>query len=369
MDSLSVKKLLEINARKLELIEHSSDGFFSDEYLPVIKSVAGWFNSLPLSLEIYEEPGGAFRCTVESMYFILRQAKDAIFTAELNSEQRRILEPQYKQAAFLAAVSSWLDEPFRHYEIVCNDRIYNPIISGGLTKHLNGLTFFEIQKKESPLTVSNKRTLLMASQVIFSNIDKLDPVVQEALYAAINTDRTPHGNESVLQKVVRKGLAQAEELERGAKRLLVKPEERKVTSAEMMTRSVASDDIDFTKNGDDADQPKPASKPKAVKTDKNVEFEKKQISLPLSQSELPEMPTQWKELFAAMAEDIRLGKKKKEETEWLDSGLLIPKNFFLGYGKSVATCVETLRNLNIIVLTQAKHAVIVKSLGELLVPE
>ena len=64
------------------------------------------------------EPGGAFRATVESTFYAMRLAGGQKFAADLTSDKRRRLEPQYNYAVFLAAACSSLDEPCRHFEFV-----------------------------------------------------------------------------------------------------------------------------------------------------------------------------------------------------------------------------------------------------------
>lgn len=361
MHLLSSEQLFQQNEKKIELIRNSSSGDFQKDWLPVMRSVSFWFNSAPLSPHLYDEPGGAFRCCVESAFFSLRLAKDAIFTSELTSEKRRVLEPQYHFATFLAAMFSWIDEPFRYYIFSLKNIEFNPIAHNSITAFSKASMMLDIRLKEDPLSESRQRTILMASTMLLPYLEKLSPLVQDSLYASINPDRRPQGSESVLQRVVRKGLAQAEELERRNKVLQITVVDRPVTSANLMEQ--AADDLLPAKNVvEEHEKEKVVEQPVVVKQAVSKSSE------PLEQLNIPGIPNQFQELFSALADDIKNGRKKAAEAEWIQSGLLIPANFFSGYGKAVTQYVETLKQMKIIVGTQGRNVLIIPSVGELLLP-
>lgn len=355
MKTLSVEDLFKRNQSKLELIEFSCEGEYSKEYLPSIRALAQWFNALPLNPSIYDEPGGAFRCAIESCYFVMRQAKSTIFTSDLTSESRRLLEPQYKYAAFLAALASWVDEPFRHFQVLVGAKEFNPVDGLDLSTTLGKEAEYVLRNREV-LASSSRRTVAFASALLKEPIKRLSPTVQDALFNSINADRRPSANEIVLQRVVRKGLDQAEDLERRDKKLKHEPLNRDVSSAKFMESSSQ----DLQPSSDEQEQsPLNTVEPKS---EKNVAQ-----SLPGIET-IPEISRQLKELLSALAEDIQSGDKKIEETEWITSGLLIPKNFLSGYGKSLQMVLAALQKEKVIVSADTKHVVIDVPFGQLLSP-
>lgn len=353
MKTISANELFKINQSKLELVEFSCEGDFAKDYLPSILGLAQWFNALPLNPYIYDEPGGAFRCAIESCYFVMRQAKSTIFTSDLTSESRRLLEPQYKYAAFLAALASWVDEPFRHFEVIVDSKEFNPVDGVNLSTVLGKRTEVSLRNRDV-LALSSRRTVAFASALLKEPIKRLSPTVQDALFNSINADRRPSANEIVLQRVVRKGLDQAEELERRDKKLKHQPLEREVSSAKFMENS--SQDVRPTSE-DQTTAPIIESK-----AEKNTPQSLPGIEM------IPEISRQNKELLSALAEDIQSGHKKIEETEWSATGLLIPKNFLSGYGKSLQIVLASLQKEKVIVSADTKVVVIDAAFGQLLAP-
>lgn len=353
MNSMKVESLLALNVKKLELIEFACEGDYAKEYLPLIKSLAKWFNGLPLNQDIYDEPGGAFRCAIESCYFVMRQAKSTMFTSELTSDKRRDLEPQYKYAAFLAALTSWVDEPFRHFDVALENGNFNPVHGIDLTTALGKASEFNLINREV-LPPSSRRTVAFANKILIEPMKRLNPIVQDALYNSINADRRPSASEIVLQRVVRKGLDQAEDLERRDKKLKHEPSNRDVSSAQFMKSSVE----------DDASPKEPTSTPQAPAKTKDVGIPQ---SLPGIDA-IPEISRQMKELLSALAEDIQNGNKKIEDTEWISTGLMLPKSFLTGYGKALQIVLSSLQQEKVIVSADSKNVVIAPIFGQLLSP-
>ena len=371
MKILNIDDLLKSNSKKIDLIRYSTDGNFDRDIYPVILKIASWFNSLPLNSVFFDEPGGAFRCCIESAYFVMRQAKATIFTSDLTSDVRRELEPQYQFAAFLAGIVSWVDEPFRHYDLTVGERDFNPTVHGDFTQFLNNDSIFEIKNKPTPLSESRQRTILLSSAMILPLMEKMAPKVQDALIGAINPERRPQNSESVIQRVVRKGLSQAEESERKSKQLFAKPVDRDVSTANMI-KQIADENHDSSlglsqtiANNDKKATDGVPSESKQTLQDK---FEEKQSRLALDSTTLPKMPKQYQELLAALAQDIRSKKLSSDLASWTQTGLLIPKKFFSNYGKAINQVIEDLRKAEVITGNTSTHVVICPSVGEMLHP-
>ena len=107
---LRPKRLLTTHQKRIELVRQcaneSTEAEFERKWLSVLRRCASWFSSMPLTPELHREPGGAFRATIESTFYAMRLAGGQKFAADLTSDKRRRLEPQYNYAVFLAAACS-----------------------------------------------------------------------------------------------------------------------------------------------------------------------------------------------------------------------------------------------------------------------
>jgi conjugal transfer pilus assembly protein TraI len=229
--------LIAQHGRRVDLIAQCanevSKSDFDRRWLSVLRSCAGWFSSLPLRPDLYREPGGAFRCTVETAFYSMRLAGGQKFGTSLPSEKRRRVEPQYNYAVFLAAVCSRLDEPYRHF-VIERDRdqqAWNPSVHGAAGAWLAG-SEYRVTRREHPLSVERMRTGMLAQILVGSDLlSGLDGEVLSDLFGAINPNMQPLGTESVLHKVVRQGVSTADEFDRKAQRAVFAPVQFDVPSA------------------------------------------------------------------------------------------------------------------------------------------
>ncbi|MEM5440379.1 TraI domain-containing protein [Paraburkholderia diazotrophica] len=223
--------------RRVDLIAQCanevSKADFERRWMSVLRSCAGWFSSLPLRPDLYREPGGAFRCTVETAFYAMRLAGGQKFGTSLPSEKRRRVEPQYNYAVFLAAVCSRLDEPYRHF-VIERDRdqqAWNPSVHGAAGAWLAG-SEYRVSRRDQPLAVERMRTGMLAQILVGSDLlSGLDGEVLSDLFGAINPNMQPLGAESVLHKVVRQGVSTADEFDRKAQRAVFAPVKFDVPSA------------------------------------------------------------------------------------------------------------------------------------------
>jgi conjugal transfer pilus assembly protein TraI len=234
---LTIHALIAQHERRVDLIAQCanevSKADFERRWLSVLRSCAGWFSSLPLRPDLYREPGGAFRCTVETAFYAMRLAGGQKFGTSLPSEKRRRVEPQYNYAVFLAAVCSRLDEPYRHFVIErdTDQQAWNPSVHGAAGAWLAG-SDYRVSRREQPLPVERMRTGMLAQILVGSDLlSGLDGEVLSDLFGAINPNMQPLGAESVLHKVVRQGVSTADEFDRKAQRAVFAPVQFDVPSA------------------------------------------------------------------------------------------------------------------------------------------
>ncbi|NIE81862.1 MULTISPECIES: TraI domain-containing protein [unclassified Burkholderia] len=231
-------ELLHRNERRIELIaqcaNESPRAEFDRKWMVLIRRCADWFSSVPLSPELYREPSGGFRWTVETAFYAMRLAGGLKFGSNLPSERRRRIEPQYSYGVFLAAICSGLDEPFRHFEVErASDRqVWNPSVHGALGPWLAGASY-RVARRPAPLPVERMRTGVLAHALVGTELlSGLDGEVQAEIFGAINPASSPLGGvESLTHKVVRQAVATAAEFDRKAQRAVFEPVTFAVPSA------------------------------------------------------------------------------------------------------------------------------------------
>lgn len=232
-----LQELVSLHQRRVDLIEQCANearkSEFERRWLAIIVRCAQWFSTVPLNPDIYREPGGAFRCTVETAFYAMRLAGGQKFGTNLPSEQRRRVEPQYNYSVFLAAVCSGLDEPYRHFAIVRDsDRAeWNPSVHGAAAPWL-GDAPYHVHRRQAPFPVQRMRTGMLAQILVGQELlTDLDPAVLADLSGAINPEMQPQGAESLVHKVVRQAVTVAADFGRKAQQGVFAPVQFTVPSA------------------------------------------------------------------------------------------------------------------------------------------
>ncbi|WP_185646565.1 TraI domain-containing protein [Burkholderia sp. Bp9143] len=225
------------NERRIDLIAQCanevSQADFDRKWRTLVHRCADWFSSVPLSPELYREPGGAFRCTIETAFYAMRLAGGQKFGTNLPSERRRRIEPQYNYGVFLAAICSWLDEPYRHFEVVreADQLVWNPSIHGPAGPWL-GDQPYRVTRRAAPLAVERMRTGMLAQALVGSGLlSGLDAEVLAEVFGAMNPTASPVGVESLTHRVVRQAISTAAEFDRKAQRGVFEPVKFAVPSA------------------------------------------------------------------------------------------------------------------------------------------
>ncbi|RQS11603.1 TraI domain-containing protein [Burkholderia sp. Bp8998] len=225
------------NDRRIDLIAQCanevSKAEFDRKWLTLVHRCADWFSSIPLNSDLYREPGGAFRCTIETAFYAMRLAGGQKFGTNLPSERRRRIEPQYNYGVFLAAICSWLDEPYRHFEVVreADQLVWNPSIHGPAGPWL-GDHPYRVTRRAAPLAVERMRTGMLAQALVGSELlAGLDAEVLAEVFGSINPTASPVGVESLTHRVVRQAISTAAEFDRKAQRGVFEPVKFAVPSA------------------------------------------------------------------------------------------------------------------------------------------
>ncbi|MFM0630285.1 TraI domain-containing protein [Paraburkholderia xenovorans] len=229
--------LLATHGKRIELVRQcaneSTDAEFERKWLSVLRRCAAWFSSMPLTPELHAEPGGAFRATIESTFYAMRLAGGQKFAADMTSDKRRRLEPQYIYAVFLAAACSSLDEPCRHFELVraADHMPWSPAAHGAFGNWIGDGDYL-VQRRAASLKGERMRTAMFAQTVITPELlSGLDSAVLADLFGAINPEKSPQGFEALVHKVVRQAMDVSVEFERKAQRGVFAPVKFDVPSA------------------------------------------------------------------------------------------------------------------------------------------
>ncbi|WP_321794783.1 TraI domain-containing protein [Caballeronia sp. J97] len=236
-EPIAVEALFTAHQKRIELVRQcaneSTETEFARKWVAVLRRCAKWFSSMPLTPELHCEPGGAFRATIESTFYAMRLAGGQKFAADLTSDKRRKLEPQYNYAVFLAAACSLLDEPFRHFEFVRqSDREkWNPAAHGAFGAWI-GAGQYAVERRVAPLRNERMRTAMFAQTVTTPELlEGLDTAVLSDLFNAINPERSPQGFEALVHKVVRQAMDVSVDFEQKAQRAVFAPVKFDVPSA------------------------------------------------------------------------------------------------------------------------------------------
>lgn len=233
----SADELLSVHRKRIELIRQcaneSSETEFQRKWFSVLYRCAQWFSTVPLTPELHREPGGAFRATIETAFYALRLAGGQKFAADLTSEKRRRLEPQYNYGVFLSAVCSALDEPCRHFVIarVSDHADWHPAGHGPLGPWLGNVEY-TVQRRPEAMKPERMRTATYAQMIVGRDLlEGLDPPVLGDMFGAINPDKVPQGLETLLHQVVRKAIDVSVGFERKAQQGVFAPVKFDVPSA------------------------------------------------------------------------------------------------------------------------------------------
>ncbi|WP_231908286.1 TraI domain-containing protein [Cupriavidus sp. USMAHM13] len=414
----SADAMLAQHAGRLDLIRQYANEAdatdFERKWQSVLRGCAQWFSTMPLRPDEHAESGGAFRASVETAYYAMRLSGGQKFAANESSERRRLLEPQYLYALFLAACCTWLDEPCRHFHFhrEPDGEAWNPAAHGAFNVWLGDATY-RVIRREASAPVQRMRTALLAHAILGSDrLGWLDPIVQNDLFGAIQPEGRPIGNESLLHRLVRQAVEVTGDFERKARRAAfaldttpappasqveatatsevarreapapapaatAKPPTSELpagpnAAAGLTAMFAATEPRQDTGNGATAQAPAPAPSPKA-----NVTPSVPLDTLRSPRREAPDRAADpfaevlsgasnlMRDFFRALTQDVAAG---KVQVAWGDRGLTLSKRSLASYGITSETLIEHLRKLNLLASVQGSEIVLVERVGVLVSP-
>jgi conjugal transfer pilus assembly protein TraI len=407
-----------LHAKRIDLVRQCANEMraedFQRKWLAVLERCAGWFSSAPLRPEQHAEPGGAFRGTVEIAFYAMRLAGGQKFAADLTSEKRRRLEPQYNYAVFLAAVCSWLDEPYRHFRFERqSDRLeWNAAAHGAFGQWL-GADQYRVYRREAALPVERMRTAVLAQLVIGQDLlGPLDGSVLTDLFGAINPAPMPQGVESLVHKVVRQAVTTAEDFERKAVMAAFAPVKFDVPSAVHVALALepvvqaptivpAPALTAGTAGGAGTDAPANSATAPINSQQAVLPFSVPEPEAPAAASEvvagpapvglspdqivaggrvpsraeedsgefervLAAAPNMLKDFVRALAQDVASGAAK---VEWQGNNLALSKKLVGSYGIASDTLINMLRQKALLAKSQGNEIALVEAAGKLIAPK
>jgi conjugal transfer pilus assembly protein TraI len=397
------------HARRIELIrqcanEHKAASF-EHRWMSVLLRCAEWHSSIVLKPDLYREPGGAFRWTVELAFYAMRLASGQKFGANLTSEKRRRVEPQYNYGVFLAAVCSGLDEPHRHFLVTRNPdkTTWNPSAHGALNTWLAG-SDFTLTRRETPLPIERMRTGVLAQLIVGQDLlASIDPEVLAEIFGAINPNPIPGAAESLTHKVVREAVKVATDFDLKAQRAQFEPVEFKVPPAidvanalkpvvepvaaaaaaassnsvneSLLVQPAALKRMPEAKEGDPRqislldmagapETPSPSvPHPQPQRQTVVSETSDAALTRPRIEDVLKGAPLMIQEFFKALEQDVSSG---KAAVSWGVNGLIVPKKLLTNYGISPETLIDVLRKRSLLRDSSKTELTFAPTAGELL---
>lgn len=400
--SLTAAELMSGHAKRIDLIRQyaneSERAIFDEKWLAVLEACAAWFGSMPLRPAEHAEPGGAMRATVEAAYFAMRLSGAQKFGADQPSERRRLLEPQYLYALFLAACCSRLDEPCRHFRFHRDGdgAEWIPAAHGAFGKWLGAGTY-QVTRREEPTPIERMRTALLAREILGADrLSRFDPVVLSDLFGAINPDPRPTGVETLLHKVARQAIETTTSFEMKARLAAFAPDSTPAPSATALaasgdeTRSstkaeptanlaptppvapsssepsavvlpVGTSPSALTVAADGVDTDRTSKAPAALPMDAARPAREKNVD-PFTEV-LAGTSNLMRDLFRALSQDVEAGKAK---VSWVENKLAISKRLIGNYGMASESLVENLRKFNLLYKVVGQEILLVDKVAVLI---
>jgi conjugal transfer pilus assembly protein TraI len=202
---------------------------FRQQYLPTIEKLALTVQALPLERDLFDDPGGALRFGLMSGLTTLRLCAGVIFAPSSTAEQRRILEPQYRWAAFVATLAS--------VPIICAHNVTVTVDGEPWTMAARQSTLWEATEQSGeyevtwaspkPTKPSTALGIVLLSRFFRPGMfASMDPATLLAMCEGINACGFQSPTESALAKVVRTAQEKVRDIEKQRRSLFFEPPSR-----------------------------------------------------------------------------------------------------------------------------------------------
>lgn len=184
------------------------DAHFGALCLPVLRSYADHVQQMPLSPLAYKDKEGAWRFGLTSAMVALRYAGTQMFFPLLESEERRVLEPQCRFAAFAATLATGVAMLAQHSKIQDTANAHNEyhalITPMSLADWIDTTTSVHFSWRTNESDLNSMQSAAIAARFMPTNLlATFDLRVSMMFYSSILPQISSNGIETTLSKVVR----------------------------------------------------------------------------------------------------------------------------------------------------------------------
>lgn len=172
---------------------------------PLLRTYAEYVQKMPLMAQHFYDMGGAWSMGIHVALTASRVASQKIFFPNVGAEERRLLEPQCRYAAFVASLASGVAILNEHALVREGDDFYHPLTYGGslhtwLQAHARAEVSWRSPREQ--LTQAEKAAIA-AIFIPRGLLGAFDLRIPKMIYGAINPILAMNGIESTLENVVR----------------------------------------------------------------------------------------------------------------------------------------------------------------------
>jgi conjugal transfer pilus assembly protein TraI len=309
---------------------------FRQQYLPTIEKLALTVQALPLERDLFDDPGGALRFGLTSGLTTLRLCAGVIFAPSSSAEQRRILEPQYRWAAFVATLAS--------VPIICAHNVTVTVDGAPWTMAARHSTLWEATEQSGtyevtwaspkPTKPSTALGIVLLSRFfrpgMFAN---MDPATLLAMCEGINACGFQSPTESALAKVVRTAQEKVRDIEKQRRSLFFEPPSRIAQNKPAGSQPEAGDAIDPSTDTTDTTGSTDTSQA-AAQVDTNTGVAKPAVPDARQEGSIPIQVEQWARAISSAL---------PSEISFVEEGVMITKkalNFGLSADRMYAMIFE-----------------------------
>lgn len=179
---------------------------FKSKYLPVAEKLALTVQDLPLEKTHFAYPGGALQFGLLSGLTALRLADGVIFEPSATAQKRMIVEPQYRYAAWCAALAGVPLIVHHHAQLTLNDQPWSFASSpANIWEACKETGSYGIEwKATTPNPPSAALGIVLLGSFFYpGQFGDFDPAVLASFNQAINPGLIQPPAEAALSKVVR----------------------------------------------------------------------------------------------------------------------------------------------------------------------